>query len=106
MPVDLVGHRQGRGVAQDHVGVPDPGAGQGQTRREGEVVHEDRIGPHALDDADHPVGHPLRLPQDLVDGEYRLGVGLYDPVTGVRLGDRVILDTPVPVSTGEGCLCP
>jgi len=48
----------------------------------------------------------LRLPLDLADGEYRLGVGFYDPVTGVRLGDRVILDTPVPVSTGEGCQCP
>jgi hypothetical protein len=48
----------------------------------------------------------LRLPLDLADGEYRLGVGFYDPVTGVRLGDRVILDTPVPVSAGEGCQCP
>jgi hypothetical protein len=48
----------------------------------------------------------LRLPFDLADGEYRLGVGLYDPVTGTRLGDRVILDTPVPVSAGEGCQCP
>ena len=38
----------------------------------------------------------LRLPFDLADGEYRLGVGFYDPVTGVRLGDRVILDTPDP----------
>ena len=48
----------------------------------------------------------LRLPLDLVDGEYHLGVGFYDPVTGVRLGERVILDTPVPVSAEEGCLCP
>ena len=48
----------------------------------------------------------LRLPLDLVDGEYRLGVGFYDPITGVRLGERVILDTPIPVSAGEGCLCP
>jgi hypothetical protein len=48
----------------------------------------------------------LRLPLDLADGEYLLGVGFYDPVTGVRLGERVILDTPVPVSAGEGCQCP
>jgi hypothetical protein len=48
----------------------------------------------------------LRLPFDLADGEYRLGVGFYDPVTGVRLGDRVILDTTVPVNAGEGCQCP
>ena len=44
----------------------------------------------------------LHLPADLADGEYRLGVGLYDPVTGLRLGDRVILDMPVAVSAGEG----
>jgi 4-amino-4-deoxy-L-arabinose transferase-like glycosyltransferase len=50
--------------------------------------------------------HSLWLPPDLADGEYRLGVGFYDPVSGVRLGDRVFLDTPVPVSAGEGCLCP
>ena len=48
----------------------------------------------------------LRLPVDLADGEYHLGVGFYDPVTGVRLGDRVILDTPIPISAGEGCQCP
>jgi hypothetical protein len=48
----------------------------------------------------------LRLPTDLADGEYRLGVGFYDPVSGLRLGDRVILDTTVPVSAGEGCQCP
>jgi hypothetical protein len=43
----------------------------------------------------------LRVPPDLADGEYRLGVGFYDPVTGVRLGERVILDTPIPVSAGD-----
>jgi 4-amino-4-deoxy-L-arabinose transferase-like glycosyltransferase len=44
----------------------------------------------------------LRLPTGLADGEYTLGVGFYDPVTGQRLGDRVILDTAVVVSAGEG----
>ena len=44
----------------------------------------------------------LRLPPDLADGEYHLGVGFYEPVTGVRLGERVILDTPILVSAGEG----
>jgi hypothetical protein len=43
----------------------------------------------------------LRLPDGAADGEYRLGVGFYDPVTGLRLGDRVILDTPVVVRAGE-----
>ncbi len=44
----------------------------------------------------------LRLPYNAADGEYQLGVGFYDPVTGLRLGDRVILDTPVIVNAGEG----
>jgi len=48
----------------------------------------------------------FHLPPALADGEYRLGVGFYDPVTGTRLGDRVVLDTPIPVSTEEGCQCP
>ncbi len=48
----------------------------------------------------------LHLPPALADGEYRLGVGFYDPVTGVRLGDRVILGVSIPVSAEEGCQCP
>jgi len=42
--------------------------------------------------------HRLQLPWDLPDGEYRLGVGLYDPATGLRLGDQIILASPVPVA--------
>jgi hypothetical protein len=38
---------------------------------------------------------PLQIPLDLPEGSYRLGVGLYDPNTRQRLGDRVILDTPL-----------
>jgi 4-amino-4-deoxy-L-arabinose transferase-like glycosyltransferase len=49
--------------------------------------------------ADHRV---LQLPYDLADGEYRMGVGLYDPATGVRLGDRILLDTVVSVQAGGG----
>jgi 4-amino-4-deoxy-L-arabinose transferase-like glycosyltransferase len=41
--------------------------------------------------------HPLEIPVDLPTGIYRLGVGLYDPDTRQRLGDRVILDTPLEV---------
>jgi uncharacterized membrane protein len=41
--------------------------------------------------------HPLQIPLDLPEGIYRLGVGLYDPNTRQRLGERVILDTPVEV---------
>jgi hypothetical protein len=50
--------------------------------------------------------HRLHLPFDLVDGVYHLGVGFYLPATGQRLGDRVLLDTPVPVNADEGCQCP
>ncbi|MGD2205713.1 MAG: glycosyltransferase family 39 protein [Anaerolineae bacterium] len=42
--------------------------------------------------------HVLQFPPDLPAGAYRLAVGLYDPATGVRLGERVSLDTPVEVS--------
>jgi hypothetical protein len=49
--------------------------------------------------------HPLQLPTDLPDGTYRLGVGLYDPATGLRLGERVLLDTTVPVQARGGCIC-
>jgi uncharacterized membrane protein len=43
--------------------------------------------------------HVLNLPFDLPEGEYHLGIGLYDPATGERLGDRVLIDTPVRVSS-------
>jgi uncharacterized membrane protein len=36
--------------------------------------------------------HVLQLPFDLPPGEYRLGVGLYDPNTGLRPGEQAILD--------------
>jgi hypothetical protein len=49
--------------------------------------------------------HPLQLPTDLPDGTYRLAVGLYDPATSLRLGERILLDTPVPVRARGGCFC-
>lgn len=49
--------------------------------------------------------HSLQLPFDLPDGDYRLGVGLYNPSTLVRPGEQVILNVSVPVSTSEGCKC-
>jgi len=49
--------------------------------------------------------HLLQLPTNLPDGTYRLGVGLYDPSTDLRLGERVLLDTPVPVQARGGCMC-
>jgi hypothetical protein len=49
--------------------------------------------------------HLLRLPFDLPDGVYRLGIGLYDPATGQRPGDRLLLDTPIPVKAEGGCNC-
>jgi len=42
--------------------------------------------------------HVLQLPFDLPAGEYRLGVGLYDPDTGLRPGEQAILDDRIAVS--------
>lgn len=42
--------------------------------------------------------HVLQLPPDLPPGAYRLGVGLYDPQTNARLGERVLLDQPLQIS--------
>jgi 4-amino-4-deoxy-L-arabinose transferase-like glycosyltransferase len=50
--------------------------------------------------------HRLHLPVTLEDGDYRLAVGLYDPVTAQRLGERLILDSRIPVSAVDGCQCP
>jgi 4-amino-4-deoxy-L-arabinose transferase-like glycosyltransferase len=47
---------------------------------------------------DHRV---LQLPYGLATGVYTLGVGLYDPATGERLGERTLLDTVVTVQAGE-----
>jgi 4-amino-4-deoxy-L-arabinose transferase-like glycosyltransferase len=44
---------------------------------------------------------PLQLPPDLPAGEYHVAVGLYDPVTNLRLGDQIILDTPIFVRSEE-----
>jgi hypothetical protein len=52
---------------------------------------------------EYPVDHRvLQVPFDLGDGAYHLGVGLYDPVTGMRLGERILLDTVVSVGAGGG----
>jgi hypothetical protein len=45
--------------------------------------------------------HRLQLPFDLPEGGYWLGVGLYDPPTGLRLGERIMLDTPISVRSDE-----
>jgi hypothetical protein len=50
--------------------------------------------------------HRLQIPSGLPDGTYRLGVGLYDPVTGQRLGERILLEMAVPVNARDGCNCP
>jgi hypothetical protein len=49
--------------------------------------------------------HLLSLPFVLPDGDYRLSVGLYDPVTNQRLGERLTLGVQVPVKASEGCQC-
>jgi hypothetical protein len=49
--------------------------------------------------------HLLQLPFDLADGDYRLEVGFYDQASGIRLGEPVILDKPVPVRSHDGCHC-
>ena len=43
----------------------------------------------------------LELPADLPDGDYHLEVGLYDPTSGVRLGEPVMLDTRVSVRSAD-----
>jgi 4-amino-4-deoxy-L-arabinose transferase-like glycosyltransferase len=47
-------------------------------------------------------GHALSLPADLPAGQYRLAVGLYDPVTFRRPAEPTVLNTPVTVVGGEG----
>ena len=49
--------------------------------------------------------HRLQLPFVLSDGDYRLSVGLYDPATGLRLGEEVLLDLAIQVSARQGCKC-
>jgi hypothetical protein len=44
--------------------------------------------------------HRLYLPAGLPSGEYRLAVGLYDPVSDLRPGQPVVLDTPLRVPDG------
>jgi hypothetical protein len=48
----------------------------------------------------------IALPADLPEGVYRLGVGLYEPATGLRLGERVLLDTPVTVEDSYSWIPP
>jgi hypothetical protein len=45
--------------------------------------------------------HSLYLPPDLPPGEYRLEVGLYEPITWQRPAEGTILDTPILVP-GDG----
>jgi len=42
--------------------------------------------------------HALALPGDLVGGEYRIEVGLYDADSGMRPGDGIILDQKIAVT--------
>jgi 4-amino-4-deoxy-L-arabinose transferase-like glycosyltransferase len=44
--------------------------------------------------------HSMYVPAGLPPGEYRLAVGLYDPVSKLGPGERVVLDTPVRVRDG------
>jgi len=42
--------------------------------------------------------HTLVLPNSLTAGDYRLSVGLYDPGSGARLGDGVLLDRSITIA--------
>ena len=44
--------------------------------------------------------HSLYVPLGLPPGQYHLAVGLYDPVSELRPGERVVLDTPLRVRDG------
>lgn len=72
-------------IVAQHDGVP----GEGRLPTRGWLPGE------AVADA-----HTLQLPLDLPAGDYRLEVGLYDPVTDERLGQPVGLDTVVRVRDG------
>ncbi len=72
----------GQIVAQDD-GIP----GQGKLPSLGWLPGEYLADPRAL-----------LMPSGLPEGEYRLEVGLYDPVTDLRLGERVLLETTLRVS--------
>jgi hypothetical protein len=50
--------------------------------------------------------HRLELPAGLPEGDYHLEVGLYDPATGVRLGEPVILNSSVPVRSAADAGAP
>ncbi|HSJ58910.1 MAG TPA: glycosyltransferase family 39 protein [Anaerolineae bacterium] len=39
--------------------------------------------------------HAVLLPADLLPGTYRFSVGLYEPVSGYRPGEPIVLNTPV-----------
>ena len=82
-------------VAEGHIVAQDDGVpGEGELPTLGWLPGE------YLTDA-----HLLHIPFDLADGDYHLGVGLYDPATGQRLGERLILNTSVPVQASGGCNC-
>jgi hypothetical protein len=43
----------------------------------------------------------IQIPSSVPAGTYRLGVGLYEPATGLRLGERILLDTAIQVTGHE-----
>jgi len=86
---------EGQIVAQ-HDGTPGDGPGSGPGGRDGELPTLGWLPGEYLADT-----HRLALPPALPAGDYSLLVGLYDPVTRQRLGEPVLLDTPVTVSVGS-----
>jgi 4-amino-4-deoxy-L-arabinose transferase-like glycosyltransferase len=76
---------EGEIVAQ-HDGVP----GQGELPALGWLPGE-----YLLD------AHSIYLPVGLTGGVYRLRVGLFDPSTGVRPGEPLVLDSPVRVESRQ-----
>jgi hypothetical protein len=94
VPVDLVGHRQRRGVAQHHVGVPDPGSRQRQARREGQVVHDHLVRPDAVHHALDAPGRAQGIPEQVVAPGARLegqGLGGAAAGGGEEAAQRVVL---------------
>ena len=66
VPVDLVAHRERRGVPEDDVGVRDASADQSQPGAEREVVDEDGVGAHRVDEVVHLPADADRVPQQVV----------------------------------------
>ncbi len=100
VPVDLVAHRERGGVPEDDVGVWDAAADQSQPGAEREVVDEDGVGAHRVDEVVHLPADADRVPQQVVAARAGLELqrrdrappgGVEEPPQRVVLPRRLLL---------------